>query len=238
MIIISDAHINESIGNHVEFFQMLNLLENCDEDIIFLGDIFDLWIALPRYERDIHQRFLAWCTKQKRNRHIGFIEGNHEYFLADERADCFSWCSDKSCKDDGKSHLFCHGDQVNRKDRNYLWFRKIVKNRVMKTYLRFAPYGPVIVEKVKRRLKFTNDEFRQRLPEDELKLFAHDQFSSGYQFIFVGHFHRAKCFKGTDDRRLYTVPGWFEQGQITHFEEQSGKVKHFVWPVLSEKWHH
>lgn len=232
MIIISDAHINESIGNHVEFFRMLQVLEKNDEDIIFLGDIFDLWIALSRYESDTHQRFLSWCGSQKKNRQIGFIEGNHEYFLAEERRAFFTWCSNRSYQGDGKGNLFCHGDQINRQDKNYLRFRKMAKNGLMKTALRLIPYGPAFVEQVKARLKFTNHEFRQQLPIKDLEYFAHNRFLSGDHLIFVGHFHQAYRIKGPERQRLYTVPSWFGKGTITHYEERSGNVRHAAWPVL------
>jgi len=45
MIIIADAHIDESRGNESAFFQMLEAIEKTDHDIVFLGDIFELWIA-------------------------------------------------------------------------------------------------------------------------------------------------------------------------------------------------
>ena len=67
IIIIADAHVNEAQGNHYQFFDMLTALEACDHDLIFLGDIFDLWIALPRYESRIHHRFLNWSVKNRKS---------------------------------------------------------------------------------------------------------------------------------------------------------------------------
>ena len=43
-------------------------------------NIFDLWIALPRYEDEIHTKFIDWCRKQKHIRTIGYLEGNHEFY--------------------------------------------------------------------------------------------------------------------------------------------------------------
>ena len=232
MIIVSDAHINESLGNQVDFFRMLQALERSEEDLVFLGDIFDLWIALPRYENKIHGRFLSWCFEQKKYRRIGFIEGNHEYFLAEERRDFFTWCSDLPYHRDGKGHLFCHGDLVNPRDRNYLRFRKIAKNRLMKTALRLMPYGPDFVGHVKTRLKLTNLEFRHRLPVKELGRFARSRFESGDRIIFVGHFHQAYRIRGPDSGCLYTLPSWFGIGMITRFDVRTGQVTHDKWPKL------
>ena len=65
MIIITDAHVSKIKGNDASFLKMLEALEKNSQDLIFLGDIFDLWIALPRYEDDIHREFISWCREQK-----------------------------------------------------------------------------------------------------------------------------------------------------------------------------
>ena len=66
MIIITDAHISKARGNHAIFFKMLESLEKNNQDLIFLGDIFDLWVALPRYEEEIHRDFIAWCRRPEK----------------------------------------------------------------------------------------------------------------------------------------------------------------------------
>ena len=68
MIIITDAHISKANGNHAIFFKMLESLEKNNQDLIFLGDIFELWVALPRYEEKIQRDFIAWCRRQKSHR--------------------------------------------------------------------------------------------------------------------------------------------------------------------------
>ena len=62
MIIIADAHVDAAGNNVSDFFQMLQAIEKTDHDVIFLGDIFDLWVALPRYEKDIHRAFSRRCA--------------------------------------------------------------------------------------------------------------------------------------------------------------------------------
>ena len=117
MIIIADAHVSKAKGNHAAFFKMLEVLERNNEDLIFLGDIFELWIALPRYEENIHRDFIAWCRKQKKYRTIGYMEGNREYYLSNERGQAFTWCSTDAWWRDDAGALFVHGDQINRKDK-------------------------------------------------------------------------------------------------------------------------
>lgn len=232
MIIISDAHVNEALGNHTQFFEMLSAFESCDDDLIFLGDIFDMWIALPCYEREIHRRFLAWCKKQKQRRIIGFIEGNHEYFLADERKDFFSWCTNGAFWQDEFGNVFCHGDQVNRLDRNYLMFRKLAKNSISKLILRFFPLGPRFVEYLKIRLKQTNLDFRKQLPHREIKRFAEQRFSQGGRIIFVGHFHQEYRYHSPHGGEIHTVRGWLGTGTVTFFDQKQRTVRYMNWQEL------
>lgn len=232
MLIISDAHVNEALGNHEAFFEMLGALEKTAEDIVFLGDIFDLWIALPRYERAIHCRFLSWCAAQKARRRIGFIEGNHEYYLAREKGRFFSWCTAEAFWRDDGDHIFCHGDQVNRQDKNYLCFRRAVKNNLSQTALRLLPLGPGFVEQVKVRLKHTNPLFRRHLPKRQLEAFATARFAEGARRVFVGHFHRAYRYGDRQGRTLHTVPCWFDDQTITRYDPASGSIRYDRWPVL------
>jgi UDP-2,3-diacylglucosamine pyrophosphatase LpxH len=140
MIIIADTHLSPTKGNIPEFFQMLDTFKKNNEDLVFLGDIFDLWIALPRYEAIFIENSSPGAGSKGIHRIIGFIEGNHEFFVAEERKKSFSWCSNASEWRDENGILFAHGDRINRKDRNYLFFRKLSKNKITKILIRHLPF--------------------------------------------------------------------------------------------------
>jgi len=234
MIIIADAHIDESRGNISDFFRMLEAIEKIDHDVVFLGDIFDLWIASPRYEKSIHETFLTWCKAQKRRRMVGFIEGNHEYFIAAQRKQYFSWCSDAATWPDAKGNLFCHGDQINRRDKNYLRFRKIVKHQNSQIIARFLPFGPRIGEFLKLRLKKTNLQYRKYLPREAIAEFADAKFKEGIHTIFVGHFHQDYQYQNHESNTLYIVPAWLKAEQITLYEKESGRIRSYHWRELQK----
>ena len=229
MIIIADAHVDADSGNVSDFFQMLRAIEKTDHDVIFLGDIFDLWVALPRYEKDIHRAFLSWCREQKKDRIVGFIEGNHEYFVADEKKDYFTWCSDAPSWRDEKDNLFCHGDQINPRDKNYLRFRKAIKNKISKTIFRLLPFGPRIGELFKYHLKKTNLEFRKQLPKEAISNFAEAQFDQGVNMIFVAHFHQNYRYRNRQAKGLYVLSGWFKTKQVTLYETASEEISSLGW---------
>jgi UDP-2,3-diacylglucosamine hydrolase len=232
MIIITDAHINKARGNHTAFFKMLAAIERTEHDLILLGDIFDLWVALPRYEEDLHIKFIAWCLEQKDRRTIGYLEGNHDFFLASQRAEAFTWCSKCAWRQDDAGILFVHGDQINRKDLKYLALKKLVKNSITKYILRYLPFGPGIAKSFKRGLKKTNKKFRIQIPLDEIKFFADNRFAEGIDTIFAGHFHQEYCYRSRESKKLYVLPDWLATQKITLYQKNPKKITTMHWREL------
>lgn len=232
MIIIADAHVDENRASHLPFFQMLEAIAATRDDVVFLGDIFELWIGFSRYESSIHERFMTWCRAEKRNRTVGFLEGNHEYFVATDRSDCFSWCTATSVWRDEHDVLYCHGDKINSRDRNYLRFRKLVKNRLVRIVLKKLPYGPAVAAGLKRDLKKTNLQFRKHLPRTEIERFAERVFADGVQTVWVGHFHRHFQYKGKHGGSLRILPAWMDRGQIARIDPETGDIAIDTWNRL------
>lgn len=226
---IADAHISRNQGNVEAFFEMLTALENGPGDVIFMGDIFDLWVALPRYENSQHRMFLSWCQRQKGHRRIGFVEGNHEFFLAQGHAAAFTWCTHLPWWRDAEGNLFCHGDRINRDDRNYLVYRKITKNPITRTLVRGLPQGPRLVQHVRRRLKQTRRVFHKTLPQNQLQAFAEARFAEGVARIFLGHFHQSFHYQGQHGGELDTLPDWFSQGWISVLDADGGALQQGPW---------
>jgi UDP-2,3-diacylglucosamine pyrophosphatase LpxH len=229
VIIIADAHIRNE-HNDAAFFNMLAHIEKCSDSVIFLGDIFDLWIGLPRYENQIHRDFCAWCRSQKLYRTIGFIEGNREYFVAFGKKKCFSWCSDTGKAAAGV--FFCHGDQINQQDTHYLRFRWAAKNKVIKILLQFIPLGTCLIHHIKRQCEKTNTAFRKHISYEDINCFAEKKFSQGYQTLFVGHFHQEYVYQDSRGNSLHLIPDWSTTGKITHYDESSQKVTHIRWEEI------
>jgi UDP-2,3-diacylglucosamine pyrophosphatase LpxH len=235
MIIITDAHVSRTRNNHTAFFKMLTAIEKTDHGLIFLGDIFDLWIALPRYESDLHHEFVAWCRCQKSERTIGFVEGNHEFYLSNQRDNAFSWCSNGAWWVDEGGLVFAHGDHVNRKDKKYLLFRRLVKSNLTRFLLNHLPYGPQLTESIKRGLKNTNKKFRMQIPYDEIQFFADSRFAEGFDTIFLGHFHQEYCYRNPESKKLFTLPDWLTTHKVTLYRRNSGLISTVHWTRLFEQ---
>ncbi len=211
---------------------MLDNLDRSDDDLVFLGDIFDLWVALPRYENELHRRFVAWCRGQKQRRAIGYIEGNREFFLTLNHADAFTWCSSGPWHRDRAGLLFCHGDQINQNDVRYLTWRKLSKNRIARMLLTGLPLGPALAEHLKRRLKDTNAAFRRRLPVEQFAAFAEARRREGVQAVFAGHFHQAYTHQHPDGVQLHALPAWLGSGCVSRYDARDRTLVSFVPAVV------
>lgn len=231
MILVADAHVSRERGNVTPFFDMLSRLSRSREEIIFLGDIFDLWIALPRYEGDIHRHFLDWCRAARNGRCVGFIEGNHEFFVARNRSDAFSWCTESSWHQEHDGRLFCHGDRINRQDRWYLRFRRISRHPVTQAALRAVPAGPRLADSIRRGMKYGNQAMKKWFPDEEISRFAAARFTEGASSLHIGHFHR-DFIGGTGGRRLRLVPAWFREGQIMVTDPATGEAHCRHWTEI------
>lgn len=226
MILISDSHVSIAHNNQSAFFQMLERLEQRSDPLVFLGDIFDLWVSLPRYQEPYQKRFLEWCDRLvKSGRTVGFIEGNHEFFVVERNSSCFSWSS-PSGHQEGET-LFVHGDLINKMDKNYLRFRKITKNPIAKTLVRFMPMGPRLAHKAKSDLKKTNQAFRIGLPEDALIAYAREMFSRGIHHILVGHFHQSYRYEEGEHRFLQILPDWYATGMVSIYDGKTVQSQHW-----------
>jgi len=229
MILITDCHITDPAGDGVEFFRMLDRLGDSSRELVFLGDIFDLWIALPGYETPLQERFLAWCRRQRRRRSVGFMEGNHEFFVCRAHRAAFTWCSADEHLRDGGGRVFAHGDRINRRDLNYRRFRRLIKNPLTRRLLPVIPGGPALAEWAKQSLRRTNVNFRKHLPLAEIEAFVASQACAGARHVFIGHFHRALRQARPCGPVVHLLPAWHDSGLVTLFDDRRGEAVHTHW---------
>lgn len=228
-IVISDAHVSDAHGNCDAFFDMLAALERMSINIVFLGDIFELWVGIPRYESSLQQRFLEWCRRRKQHVEVGFIEGNHEFYVHHYHAKDFSWSSESSYSLD--SCLLVHGDLANSRDKPYLLLRRATKNPITRTVIRWMPWGPDFVSFAKRKLDRGERPYKMDFPEAEIKGYA-EQLSNGQaDLVFMGHFHR--CYEAqVAAGRVLVLPDWWSTQEIGRFDSRSGNYQVAHWREL------
>lgn len=220
IILVADSHIT---GHNAEaekdFFAMLDLISGMpDADIVFLGDIFELWVSLEGYEDDCHRRFTAWCAENRKYRGVYFIEGNHEFYSSITRKEAFTESTDDrlSVTDGNRKFLFMHGDTINSRDHKYRLLRFAVRNAFMRFLLKLfsKSIGPAAAHKVRLSLKETNMEHKMYIPETDIKKTGVRAVKSGYDAVVTGHFHAGLVIEAEDSLKTFVIPAWSPHGDI------------------------
>ena len=224
-LMIADAHLT-CCKPEDEFFRMLDAAARLPGEIgiIFLGDVFDLWIALPGYENDEHRRFLDWCRREKTKRKVVFLEGNHEFFVAKNYGDAFTYAGEDMYQDGLLQWL--HGDRINREDRGYAFLRFMIRNRVMRWLLRLAgpTFGPRFAHYVRERLRNTNQAHKHYFPEPHALRYLSS--CPPDSVVFAGHFHD-RVTKAADGRTLEVLPAYFNASELAYYDPAAPELAVF-----------
>ena len=110
LTVLSDVHAVEGTESERILRNLLEQISASGDDVVFLGDIMDLWIGIPRYEGKLQRDFLDWCRREKARRRIYFLEGNHEYYVVKCHKDVFFKASEDNIEINGV--YFAHGHKI------------------------------------------------------------------------------------------------------------------------------
>jgi UDP-2,3-diacylglucosamine pyrophosphatase LpxH len=232
MILIADCHASHQRGNEAEFLALLEAVAATSHDVVFLGDILDLWIALPQYEQDLHRRFLNWCRRESGRRTVGFVEGNHEFFVAHRHADAFSFCSPAEHVD-GAGRLYVHGDAVNRADRGYLLFRAVTRSAFIRWAEQVTPGAPAIARFVKRHMNARREALPKVYPDAQVAAYAHAWHGRGVRTLYLGHFHEARIGATADGDLCQVLPAWCGSGLVGLVSPGCAQAQLVHWRTLA-----
>jgi len=231
-LMIADAHLTCREPED-DFFRMLDAVSRLPGDIgiIFLGDIFDLWIALRGYENEDNRRFLDWCRAEKAKRQVVFLEGNHEFFIAKTYPDAFSYVGEDMFQD-GRLQ-WVHGDRINKRDHAYTLLRFIIRNRLTRGFLRLAgpTFGPDFAHYVRERLRATNQAHKHYFPEPHVLSYLAS--CPPDSILFAGHFHD-RLKKTADSRVLEVLPAYADATELAYYDPDASELAVFPAARIAE----
>ena len=231
MFIVADAHLDDGAELDGEFKAMLKALSRTDCDVVFLGDIMDLWIAKPRYEKGCHQAFIDWCRAESARRKVYFVEGNHEFFVASSHKDVFTTATTGSLR--LEDALFVHGHAIQGKPWSFnRWFIPLSKSWLGSLVLALMPFGQAFARRVKRSLG--NRHPTPVLPEEEVRRWAAPLADKGeLHELFLGHFHKGGEFT-VGELRCHALPAWKCGGMAALYAPDTHSVTVGKWRELLE----
>lgn len=217
--VVADAHIGGPGGPAAPLLEQLAALpgQGC-RHLVLLGDLFQAWIGSPRFETaDIAATVALLRRLRAAGLRIDYVEGNRDFYLAGSPyADAFdSVATEVAFAAGGRRVLAVHGDGLNDRDRQYLFWRWLSKSAPVRALVLHLP-GVVarrFVRSTEERLAQTNFKHKARIPEEAIRAWAARRLPEGHDLLLLGHFHEPRSWQvaGGEVRLL---EAWFSSRRI------------------------
>jgi UDP-2,3-diacylglucosamine hydrolase len=214
-LIIADSHVGQSDGDAAAMCDHVRLAaESGFGEVIYLGDAFQYLIGMSKFWTDsVRQVLQCWRQVRGRGVRVRLVEGNRDFFL--DAADLA-----QEVDSSGRRYEFTactvryrldHGDLVNSRDFQYLFWSRLSKSWPARLWARLLPrpVAVAIVRHMEARLATTNRKFRYRKPVEDLQRSAESAWDDGIDVLFWGHFHTA-WKTGRGGRLAMVIPAWLE----------------------------
>ncbi|MBQ7650300.1 MAG: metallophosphoesterase [Victivallales bacterium] len=234
IVLIADAHVACGGTNEAEFRAMLEGIARTDFDLLFLGDIMDLWIAKDDYEDDLQRWFVVWCIREKDRRRIVYVEGNHEFFVTDKYDGVIGTVCKNRFMDDRLVAEHGHDVTLGKIGFN----RRLIaffKSRFSSLVLDAIPFGQKLVLLIKRCLGSNGRTFFSGLPDDILSAWAEKLSSSlACKDVFIGHFHNYQEFDLSNGAKFRILPAWKNSQEVLVLDYDSRNVRLCNWRSIAQ----
>lgn len=217
--LLADAHIGGPGGPAGPLVEQLRSLAGSGcERLVLLGDLFQVWVASPRYETDeIRQVLAALEELAAGGLALDYVEGNRDFFVGESPyAAVFERVGvEVAFVTGGRRYLAVHGDGLNPADRQYRfwrWLSKSLPSRVLMKHLprRVARWA---VHRTERGLAQTNFQHKARIPEEAILSYARRRLAEGYDSLVLGHFHEERRWT-VPEGEVWLLDSWFHSRRI------------------------
>lgn len=217
--VVADAHLGGPGGPAGPLVEQLRELpdQGCDR-LILLGDLFQVWVGSERYETE-DVRAVAGVLEELRGRHlrIDYVEGNRDFFLVKSPyRDLFDSVVTELSFTIGESrYLAVHGDGLNDRDRQYLFWRWLSKSSLSRFLMLNLP-TPIARRAVgvtESQLGKTNFRHKSEIPESAIRRYAARRFDEGFDVLLLGHFHEPRTWR-QGDGEIRLLDAWFRSRQV------------------------
>lgn len=222
--ILADLHLGYSTGDLDRFsHHMARVRARGAHEVVFLGDLFRALVGLPRFwDATVEAGLAELASLRRAGCRVVILEGNREFFLDSRHLDPYRDRSGlaHSFTAGGRRFLLEHGDLLNRRDRQYLFWRSLSKGKAARLCAHILPrfLARRIVTGTERQLAKTNFTYRTKLPVALMETGARRHFRAGVDVVLWGHFHRGWHFRdGTGE--AFVVPAWQETETILWIDD-------------------
>ena len=219
ILVVADVHLNGddpvALENFLAFLERES--EGCGA-IIFLGDLFDLWLGPPLLQEPHHLLLTdALDGFRRRGFLLAYAEGNRDLFVAhhfDRKLFHLATGGAIILTRGGRRFVLVHGDRLNRIDYNYRIWNRLVRSGLVRLLLGALPprWTMRAAAALERSLRSTNRRFRTYFPHVQCERYARAQFGRGADVVLLGHFHQRLYFQygagSGPGGEVYVLPDW------------------------------
>jgi UDP-2,3-diacylglucosamine hydrolase len=214
LVFVGDAHFGPADPHLPAFLSFLDGLDRRAGRVVFLGDLFELWLGRPELERPHQHAVLERLTElRRRGVVVRYVEGNRDYRVGDcHVGGALDDATDREITErfGGRRLLAVHGDLANPADRQYRAWRRLSRSRVVWVLFNVLPRRArlTLAAALESRLRGTNVGFRRGVPEAAVRRYAEPFFARGCDTVVLGHFHVELRLAAGDRRQILVVPEW------------------------------
>ena len=226
--IIADSHLGGPGGDGGLFVEQLRALpgQGCTH-LVLLGDIFHVWVGSRKFETPVVRMVVPELRALRdAGLRIDYVEGNRDFFLQGSLyADCFD-VLDLETEFDAAGHscLAVHGDGLNDRDRQYLFWRWLSKSPPVRWAVLGLPSSAAqrFVHGTEEKLSKTNFKHKRQIPEQPIRRYGErrlglvDETSAkgtAYRHLFLGHFHEPHRFD-VPGGTVHVLDAWFNSNRV------------------------
>lgn len=221
--VVADAHLGGPGGSVDPLLgQLRELPQRGCERLLFLGDLFHIWVGDPRFETGPIRAVVPVLRSLRREGlRIDYVEGNRDFFLKNSPyADAFDEvATEVALEVAGTRYLAVHGDGLNDRDWRYRFWRRVSKNPLTRLASRRFPSRSArhLMESMERRLGETNFKHKIHIPETVIKRYAQKRLAEGYDVLLLGHFHEARRWQ-VEGGEVRVLEAWLHNRELAWIE--------------------
>ncbi len=226
---VSDIHLkNINERNSVILLRFLHSLQDDPKTthLVFLGDIFDLWVG----DSDVFQRKFqsivdAIAELKRKGVEVLYFEGNHDVHVKDFWQGKFQipvWVEHKVIQIGPHKVRLEHGDYINQEDQVYIKYLEFIRNPKMEKVAHAVPgriwdmVGSWSSKKSRKRSSVKRRDSVEELRQ-KIRNYAIDKSKeTDFDFIITGHMHVQDTYEFMHNGRKHVsinLGSWFEQAQ-------------------------
>ena len=213
---LADPHFEHGDAALATFYRWAEAyLAQGAENLVLLGDLFQVWVGLPAVETEEQRAVLSALGRiASTGRNVVYLRGNRDYFIEAPLSKAGVHLQDQwDLEAPGGAVRFEHGDLINSSDQNYLRWRELSRSTAVSALFQLLTPARQrsLAQRLERSLSRTNAYYKAYRPELELNQWAGRLAAQGVRTAVLGHFHvdEAVCLAGVDIR---FVPQFREDG--------------------------